>query len=72
MRADGVPQFALRQDASRYFDSHHTANDTADKIDRAGMDANAAGVAAFAFAAASIEPAFEKIPIDRRVDETAR
>lgn len=72
MRADGVPQFALRQDASRYFDWHHTANDTADKIDRAGMDANAAGVAAFAFAAASIEQPFEKIPIGRRVDETAK
>jgi len=72
LRADGVPQFALRQDASLYFDWHHTANDTSDKIDRAGMDANAAGAAAFAWAAASIEPMFEKIPADKREDEAAK
>ena len=72
LRADGVPQFALRQDASLYFDWHHTANDTADKIDRAGMDANAAGAAAFAWVAASIDPTFEKIPADKREDETAK
>ena len=28
----GVPLFTVRQDASRYFDWHHTANDTFDKI----------------------------------------
>jgi carboxypeptidase Q len=72
LRADGVPQFALRQDASLYFDWHHTANDTSDKIDRAGMDVNAAAAAAFAWAAASVEPAFEKIPADKREDETAK
>jgi carboxypeptidase Q len=72
LRADGVPQFALRQDASLYFDWHHTANDTADKIDRAGMDANAAAAAAFAWAAASVDPMFEKIPADKRLDEAAK
>jgi hypothetical protein len=72
LRADGVPQFALRQDASRYFDWHHTANDTADKIDRSGMDANAAGLAAFAWAAASIDAPFERIPPDRRAEETPK
>ena len=72
LRADGVPQFALRQDAALYSDGHHTANDTADKIDRAGMDANAAGTAAFAWAAASIDPMFEKIPADKREDESAK
>jgi carboxypeptidase Q len=72
LRADGVPQFAVRQDASLYFDWHHTANDTVDKIDRAGMDVNAAAAAAFAWAAASVEPAFEKIPADKREEETAK
>jgi carboxypeptidase Q len=72
LRADGVPQFAVRQDASLYFDWHHTANDTVDKIDRAGMDVNAAAAAAFAWAAASVEPAFEKIPADKRKEETAK
>lgn len=28
----GVPRFGLMQDATRYFDVHHTANDTCDKI----------------------------------------
>ena len=72
LRADGVPQFAMRQDASLYFDWHHTANDTSDKIDRAGMDVNAAAAAAFAWVAASVEAAFEKIPADKREDETAK
>ncbi len=72
LRADGVPQFALRQDASLYFDWHHTANDTADKIDRAGMDGNAAAAAAFAWVTASVEPAFEKIPADKREEEQAK
>ncbi|HEY2367688.1 MAG TPA: M20/M25/M40 family metallo-hydrolase, partial [Polyangiaceae bacterium] len=29
----GVPTIEVRQDASRYFDIHHTANDTSDKLD---------------------------------------
>jgi Zn-dependent M28 family amino/carboxypeptidase len=35
LRTAGVPQLDLRQDVSRYFDLHHTANDTVDKIDAA-------------------------------------
>lgn len=33
----GVPVFDVGQDASRYFDLHHTANDTVDKLDEAQM-----------------------------------
>ena len=33
----GAPAFSLRQDASRYFDIHHSAEDTLDKIDPAGL-----------------------------------
>jgi hypothetical protein len=40
--AAGAPAFDLRQDASRYFDIHHTADDTLDKVDRAQMDQNVA------------------------------
>lgn len=29
----GVPGFSIRQDASRYFDIHHSADDTLDKVD---------------------------------------
>ena len=28
----GVPLFAVRQEASRYFDLHHTPDDTIDKV----------------------------------------
>ena len=38
----GVPVFALAQDGSRYFDLHHTADDTLDKIDPAQMTQNVA------------------------------
>ena len=30
----GVPILALNQDGSKYFDHHHTSDDTLDKIDR--------------------------------------
>ncbi len=34
LRAAGVPLFSPIQDSSRYFDVHHSADDTFDKIDR--------------------------------------
>jgi len=38
----GVPIFLLNQDGTKYFDVHHTANDTLDKIDRAALSQNVA------------------------------
>jgi carboxypeptidase Q len=38
----GVPVFGLKQDGTRYFDLHHTANDTLDKIDPAQLNQNVA------------------------------
>lgn len=37
LRALGVPIFDLRQDASGYFDVHHTANDVPARLDPAGL-----------------------------------
>jgi carboxypeptidase Q len=51
----GVPVFSLGQDGSDYFDYHHTANDTLDKIDPAALDQNVAAYAAFAYLAAESE-----------------
>ena len=48
----GVPAFLLAQDATRYFDIHHTADDTLDKIDRAQLDQNVAAWAALVWLAA--------------------
>ena len=42
LAASGVPVFGLSQDGTRYFDLHHTADDTLDKIDPAQMSQNVA------------------------------
>ena len=54
----GVPGFALYQDATRYFDIHHTADDTLDKVDRAQLDQNVAAWAALVWLAADSEVDF--------------
>jgi carboxypeptidase Q len=48
----GVPAFVLNQDATRYFDLHHTADDTLDKVDRVQLDQNVAAWAALVWLAA--------------------
>jgi carboxypeptidase Q len=63
----GVPLFSVRQDASRYFDWHHTANDTFDKIEPEALDRMTAAVAVFAYVAASVPEPFERIPKEKRV-----
>jgi Zn-dependent M28 family amino/carboxypeptidase len=49
-----VPVISLAQDASEYFDDHHTANDTLDKIDPKDLDQNVAAWAAVAYAVAEM------------------
>jgi hypothetical protein len=48
----GVPVASLRQDGSIYFDTHHTADDTLDKIDPAELAQATAAWAAFVYLAA--------------------
>jgi hypothetical protein len=45
----GVPAFSFRQDASRYFDIHHSADDTLDKVDPASLRQNVAAWAALLY-----------------------
>lgn len=52
----------LGQDASDYFDYHHTANDTLDKIDPKALDQNVAAYAVFAWLAAEAEVDFGSSP----------
>ncbi|HEX7252142.1 MAG TPA: M28 family peptidase, partial [Thermoanaerobaculia bacterium] len=66
LRQAGVPVFSIRQDSSRYFDYHHTANDTFDKIAPASLDRMVAAVSAFAYVAAEMPEPFEKIPPEAR------
>jgi hypothetical protein len=49
----GMPWAQLAQDGTDYFDYHHTANDTLDKIDAKALDQQAAAYAAMAYAAAN-------------------
>lgn len=54
----GVPSFAPKQDSRFYFNYHHTAADTFDKVDPKHLNENAAVMAVLAFALAdSPEPA---------------
>lgn len=49
----GAPQVSFHQDATRYFDWHHTAEDTLDKIDPVQMNQNVAAWAAFLYVLAN-------------------
>jgi Zn-dependent M28 family amino/carboxypeptidase len=54
----GVPLFQLSQDGTHYFDIHHTADDTLDKVDRVQLDQNVAAWAALAWLAADSDVDF--------------
>jgi hypothetical protein len=58
----GVPILDLRQDVTRYFDLHHSANDTVDKIDPGILAQAAAAYATAAWAAAEMDGDFGRIP----------
>ncbi len=58
MRKLGMPVLAPRQDGSKYFDYHHTADDTLDKIERTALDQNVAVYAALALLAADMPRRF--------------
>ncbi|KGJ93762.1 M20/M25/M40 family metallo-hydrolase [Colwellia psychrerythraea] len=48
-----IPAFGLSQDGTDYFDYHHTADDTLDKIDPAKLRQNVATYAVFAYMTAN-------------------
>lgn len=54
----GVPLFELAQDANLYFDYHHTANDTLDKIDPEALSQNVAAYVVLAYLAAQTSEPF--------------
>ncbi len=58
LRAAGVPVIDLAQDGSDYFDLHHTANDTFDKIDPAALKQNVAAWAVMLYLAGEFEGGF--------------
>ncbi|GAB3515434.1 M28 family peptidase [Pseudoxanthomonas daejeonensis] len=58
LSAKGTTWAWLAQDGSDYFDLHHTADDTLDKIDPAALAQNVAAYAVFAYLAAEAEGDF--------------
>ncbi|WP_111977822.1 M28 family peptidase [Algibacillus agarilyticus] len=54
----GVPVVSLVQDGTDYFDFHHTANDTLDKIDIANVKQNVAAYSLFIFSVANSDMVF--------------
>ena len=58
----GMPWVELQQDGSDYFDLHHTANDTLDKVDPKALDQQVAAYAAFAYLAAESKMDFGTVP----------
>jgi Zn-dependent M28 family amino/carboxypeptidase len=58
----GMAAVSLHQDATRYFDWHHTANDTFDKIDPRQLRQNVAAYAVVAYLAAEADGDFGSAP----------
>jgi Zn-dependent M28 family amino/carboxypeptidase len=57
----GVPGFAPIQDSRKYFDYHHTAADTLDKVDPQELRENSAVVSVLAYALANLDQPLPRI-----------
>lgn len=62
-REGSVPILSLMQDATSYFDFHHTANDTLDKANTRDLDYNVAAWVAVAYAAAEMPGDFGRVAL---------
>ena len=62
MHGKGMAALSLTQDGTMYFDYHHNANDTLDKIDPKELAQNVAVYAAFAYMAADAKGNFGSAP----------
>jgi carboxypeptidase Q len=60
LSAAGVPAFGLIQDGRTYFDYHHTAADTFDKVDPRALSENVAAMAVLAAALAEMPEPFPR------------
>ena len=67
MLADGLPGVTLNQDGTRYFDVHHTPDDTLDKVDPGDLRQNvAAWTTMLAVLSGGIEPGTKPSRSNRR------
>lgn len=66
LRALGVPLADLHQDASTYFDIHHTANDTLAQVSKTDLAQVVAAATTVAWFAAETTDTFERVPEGKR------
>jgi carboxypeptidase Q len=66
LRLLGVPMVDLAQDVSTYFDFHHTANDTFDKIDPESLAQVSAAFALLAEGIANLNGDLGRVPAEKR------
>jgi hypothetical protein len=62
MHGKGMAALSLTQDGTKYFDWHHTSNDTLDKIDPKELAQNVAVYATFSYLAAQADGDFGSAP----------
>jgi Zn-dependent M28 family amino/carboxypeptidase len=65
LRALGVPILDLAQDATNYFDDHHTVDDTLAKVDAKSLNQVVAAYAVAAYLAASKTGDFGRLPPEK-------
>ena len=61
LESAGVPSISLEQDASRYFDYHHTMDDTLNKVDPVQLAQNVAAWASFIYLVADSDVDFRAL-----------
>ncbi|HVJ63598.1 MAG TPA: peptidase M28 family protein, partial [Tahibacter sp.] len=62
IHAEGMAALSLTNDGTRYFDYHHTANDTLDKVDPKQLAQNVAVYIAWSYMAAEADGDFGSAP----------
>ena len=61
-----MPLLTVQQDGTQYFDIHHSADDTYDKVDPAAMSQTVAVAAALVYGLADAEKDLGRVPLDQR------
>lgn len=64
LRKAGMPVLAPSQDGTYYFDIHHTANDTLDKVNKEDLDQNVAVYTTLTWIAANVDGDFGRLPVE--------
>ena len=69
LKKQGVPVLGLVVDSVTYFDYHHSAADTVDKVDRRDLDRNVAAMALMAWGLAEDSATLPRVEVEVAADE---